>query len=87
MLPYSSGPVATSRPHPPPGHPWGWPLRASGRLCEQFGLISCTSFTMLTSAGAKPVTPEENIMSWNKPKVVEVSLALEINSYVSAEIA
>jgi coenzyme PQQ precursor peptide PqqA len=37
-------------------------------------------------AGALPVTPEEHIMSWKKPKVVEVSLALEINSYVSAVI-
>ncbi|MBX9728178.1 MAG: pyrroloquinoline quinone precursor peptide PqqA [Sphingopyxis sp.] len=25
-------------------------------------------------------------MSWKKPKVVEISLALEINSYASAEI-
>ncbi|PWS35299.1 pyrroloquinoline quinone precursor peptide PqqA [Falsiroseomonas bella] len=25
-------------------------------------------------------------MSWKKPKIVEVSLALEINSYASAEI-
>jgi len=25
-------------------------------------------------------------MSWKKPKLVEVSLALEINSYASAEI-
>jgi coenzyme PQQ precursor peptide PqqA len=37
-------------------------------------------------AGVGPVTPEEQSMSWKKPKVVEVSLALEINSYASAEI-
>jgi coenzyme PQQ precursor peptide PqqA len=29
---------------------------------------------------------EERSMSWKKPKLVEVSLALEINSYASAEI-
>jgi coenzyme PQQ precursor peptide PqqA len=29
---------------------------------------------------------EERSMSWKKPKHVEVSLALEINSYASAEI-
>lgn len=33
-----------------------------------------------------PVNLEEQIMSWKKPRVVEVSLALEINSYASAEV-
>ena len=28
----------------------------------------------------------EECMSWSKPRVVEVSLALEINSYACAEI-
>jgi coenzyme PQQ precursor peptide PqqA len=28
----------------------------------------------------------ENIMAWKKPRVTEVSLALEINSYACAEI-
>jgi coenzyme PQQ precursor peptide PqqA len=57
-----------------------------GRFREQFGLISCAEFTKVSLAGVRPVTLEEHIMSWNKPKVVEVSLALEINSYASAEI-
>ncbi len=34
----------------------------------------------------RSVNLEEHIMSWKKPKVVEVSLALEINSYASAEL-
>jgi coenzyme PQQ precursor peptide PqqA len=29
---------------------------------------------------------KERIMSWKKPRVTEVSLALEINSYACAEI-
>lgn len=29
---------------------------------------------------------EEPVMAWKTPKVVEVSLALEINSYACAEI-
>ncbi len=30
--------------------------------------------------------PEEAIMAWKTPKIIEVSLALEINSYACAEI-
>jgi coenzyme PQQ precursor peptide PqqA len=29
----------------------------------------------------------EQSMAWKKPKIVEISLALEINSYACAEIA
>lgn len=29
---------------------------------------------------------EERFMAWKRPKIVEVSLALEINSYACAEI-
>ena len=30
--------------------------------------------------------PQEERMAWTKPRVTEVSLALEINSYACAEI-
>jgi coenzyme PQQ precursor peptide PqqA len=33
-----------------------------------------------------PERPQETIMAWKKPRIVEVSLALEINSYACAEI-
>jgi coenzyme PQQ precursor peptide PqqA len=49
-------------------------------------LIGCAGLNILALAGAKPVKLEEQIMPWKTPKVVEVSLALEINSYASAEI-
>lgn len=29
---------------------------------------------------------EERFMAWKRPKIVEISLALEINSYACAEI-
>ncbi|MBL6076749.1 pyrroloquinoline quinone precursor peptide PqqA [Belnapia sp. T18] len=34
----------------------------------------------------RPPHPMEDIMAWKKPRVTEVSLALEINSYACAEI-
>ncbi|MGK7864144.1 pyrroloquinoline quinone precursor peptide PqqA [Falsiroseomonas sp. E2-1-a4] len=30
--------------------------------------------------------PEDEVMAWKTPKIVEISLAMEINSYASAEI-
>ena len=30
--------------------------------------------------------PEETTMAWKAPKIIEISLALEINSYACAEI-
>lgn len=33
-----------------------------------------------------PAFAEDPFMAWKKPKVVEISLALEINSYACAEI-
>ncbi|MBV1797838.1 pyrroloquinoline quinone precursor peptide PqqA [Siccirubricoccus sp. G192] len=33
-----------------------------------------------------PSTGMETVMAWKKPRVTEVSLALEINSYACAEI-
>ena len=44
-------------------------------------------FAILFDVGAKPSKLEERIMSWKTPKIVEVSLALEINSYASAELS
>jgi coenzyme PQQ precursor peptide PqqA len=33
-----------------------------------------------------PVSPEDAAMTWKTPKIVEISLALEINSYACADI-
>lgn len=33
-----------------------------------------------------PAFAEDHFMAWKKPKIVEISLALEINSYACAEI-
>ena len=59
---------------------------ASGRFRARLSLMSYPKFTIVTPVGSPPDRREENIMSWKKPKVVAVSLALEINSYASAEI-
>jgi len=32
------------------------------------------------------ILPEDKNMAWKTPKIVEISLALEINSYACAEI-
>ncbi|MCS6892450.1 MAG: pyrroloquinoline quinone precursor peptide PqqA [Rhodovarius sp.] len=37
-------------------------------------------------AGMEPAPVGGNTMAWKTPKIVEVSLALEINSYACAEI-
>jgi coenzyme PQQ precursor peptide PqqA len=34
-----------------------------------------------------PDTARERVMAWKKPRVTEVCLGLEINSYASAELA
>ena len=41
---------------------------------------------MLIPAGARPAHAGRDHMAWKAPKIVEVSLALEINSYACAEI-
>ncbi|MBX9701265.1 MAG: pyrroloquinoline quinone precursor peptide PqqA [Acetobacteraceae bacterium] len=33
-----------------------------------------------------PLRQEESPMAWKKPRIVEVSLALEINAYACAEV-
>jgi coenzyme PQQ precursor peptide PqqA len=39
-----------------------------------------------TTIGAAYRRKEDIIMAWKKPRVTEVSLALEINSYACADI-
>lgn len=53
----------------------------------RFRLMGQADFAILFDVGAKPFKLEERIMSWKTPKIVEVSLALEINSYASAELS
>ena len=53
----------------------------------RFRLMGQADFAILLDVGAKPAKLEERIMSWKTPKIVEVSLALEINSYASAELS
>ena len=37
--------------------------------------------------GATPPNPQEEcIMAWKTPKIVEIAVGMEINSYVCAEI-
>jgi coenzyme PQQ precursor peptide PqqA len=43
---------------------------------------------IIFGAGGWPALEREgHPMAWKKPKIVEISLALEINSYACAEIA
>jgi coenzyme PQQ precursor peptide PqqA len=49
-------------------------------------LIVRPSPAILSPAGAPPVPLGGWNMTWKTPKIVEVSLALEINSYACAEI-
>lgn len=55
-------------------------------LREQAWLDASGLSHHLGLAGVGPVKLEDPFMPWKKPKIVEVSLALEINSYASAEI-
>ena len=41
---------------------------------------------IILRAGAGPAIAEDGTMAWKTPKIVEISLALEINSYACAEI-
>jgi coenzyme PQQ precursor peptide PqqA len=36
--------------------------------------------------GCKPTPPEEESMSWTTPKVIEISVGMEINSYACADL-
>ena len=49
-------------------------------------MIARPSPAMLTKTGVGPVALGGLHMTWKTPKIVEVSLALEINSYACAEI-
>ena len=48
-------------------------------------MSACRSAIIVAPAVGRHLT-EEACMSWKTPKIVEVSLALEINSYACAEI-
>jgi coenzyme PQQ precursor peptide PqqA len=41
---------------------------------------------MVSTPAAGRYLSEEAFMAWKTPKIVEISLALEINSYACAEI-
>lgn len=50
-------------------------------------LLKPTEMANMPVAGSQPeLQPEEKIMAWKTPKIVEVSLASEINCYACAEI-
>ncbi|MCA3356649.1 MAG: pyrroloquinoline quinone precursor peptide PqqA [Roseomonas sp.] len=50
-------------------------------------LLKPAEMANITEAGSQPeLQPEEKIMAWKTPKIVEVSLASEINCYACAEI-
>jgi coenzyme PQQ precursor peptide PqqA len=36
--------------------------------------------------GRKATSPEEESMSWKTPKVIEISVGMEINSYACADL-
>ena len=42
--------------------------------------------TMPAAARRTESSPQEDHMAWTKPRVTEVSLALEINSYACADV-
>ena len=48
--------------------------------------MNATRTAIILDAGAGPVFAEDVTMTWKTPKIVEISLALEINSYACAEI-
>ena len=50
---------------------------------QAWALNGAPGVATLPGSGRKP---EESAMAWKKPRVVEVSLALEINAYACAEI-
>jgi coenzyme PQQ precursor peptide PqqA len=50
-------------------------------------LLKPAEMANIPAAGSQPeLQPEEKIMAWKTPKIVEVSLASEINCYACAEI-
>jgi coenzyme PQQ precursor peptide PqqA len=49
-------------------------------------LIGEPTAPILHTAGTPPAPTETENMAWKTPKIVEVSLAMEINSYACAEI-
>lgn len=49
-------------------------------------LIGEPTTPILDIAGTPPAPTETENMAWKTPKIVEVSLAMEINSYACAEI-
>ena len=60
-------------------------MRANGRLLWLLAMVACQRHPW--TAGASLVLAGGIPMAWKKPKIVEISLASEINSYASAEIA
>jgi len=54
---------------------------------SELRLLKPAEMANIPLAGSQPeLQPEEKIMAWKTPKIVEVSLASEINCYACAEI-
>ncbi len=54
---------------------------------QECRLLKPAEMANIPAAGSQPeLQPEEKIMAWKTPKIVEVSLASEINCYACAEI-
>jgi coenzyme PQQ precursor peptide PqqA len=74
------------RHHALPPHPGFDPpqKRVKPPKCR---LLKPNEMANMPEAGTQPeLQPEEKIMAWKTPKIVEVSLASEINCYACAEI-
>jgi coenzyme PQQ precursor peptide PqqA len=53
----------------------------------EWRLLKPAEIANIPAAGSQPeLQPKEKIMAWKTPKIVEVSLASEINCYACAEI-
>ena len=62
-------------------------ISAPSPAAPECRLMKPTEMANMTSVGSQPAPLSEDIaMAWKAPKIVEVSLALEINSYACAEI-
>jgi coenzyme PQQ precursor peptide PqqA len=58
--------------------------RAASPECR---LLKPAEMANMFAAGSQPeLQPEDKTMAWKTPKIVEVSLASEINCYACAEI-
>jgi len=57
----------------------------NSKLTASSGLIQASPVILRPSIDAQPST-KETAMTWNTPKIVEIAVGLEINSYACAEV-